>query len=91
MGELQGVAFALSAQKRWKKSLRLNAASIEKGNSMGINLRGMVGSWTEWIDTYIEEGAKKAVSEELVKQYEKEGIVMGFEKAVEYALDFEKD
>jgi hypothetical protein len=37
------------------------------------------------------EGAKKEVGEELAKQYEEEGIAMGFEKAVEYALDFDKD
>ena len=41
------------------------------------------------IDTYIE-GAKKEVGEELAKKYEEEGIAMGLEKAVEYALDFEK-
>jgi hypothetical protein len=35
--------------------------------------------------------AEKEVGEELARQYEEEGIAMGFEKAVEYALDFEKD
>ncbi|MBN1953075.1 MAG: hypothetical protein JW801_17855 [Bacteroidales bacterium] len=90
MADLQGIAFALSAQQRWKKSLRLNAASIERGKSMGISTQGKVECWDEWIDTYIE-GAKKAVGEELAKQYEEEGIAMGFEKAVEYALDFKKD
>lgn len=35
--------------------------------------------------------AAEEVGDELAKQYEKEGIAMGFEKAVEYALDFEKD
>jgi hypothetical protein len=90
MGDVQGVAFALSAQQRWKKSLRLNAASIEKGKSMGISTKGIVECWDEWIETYIE-GAKKAVGEELAKQYNEEGIAMGFDKAVEYALDFEKD
>jgi hypothetical protein len=90
MADMQGVAFALSGQQRWKKSLRLNAASIEKGNSMGISIQGMVEFWDEWIDTYIE-GAKTKVGEEHAKKYEEEGIAMGFDKAVEYALDFEKD
>ncbi len=87
---MQGVAFALSGQRRWKKSLRLNAASVEKSRTMGVSIYGMLEFWDEWTDTYIE-GAKKEVGEELAIQYEEEGIAMGFEKAVEYALDFEKD
>jgi tetratricopeptide (TPR) repeat protein len=90
MGDMQGIAFALSAQKRWKKSLRLNGASIEKGKAMGISTQGKVECWDEWIETYIES-AKKAIGEELAKQYEEEGFALGFDKAVEYALDFEKD
>jgi predicted ATPase len=90
MADLQGIAFALSAQQRWKKSLRLNAASIERGKSIGISTQGKVECWDEWINNYID-GAKKAVGEELAKQYEEEGIAMGFDKAVEYALDFAKD
>ena len=57
---------------------------------MGFSIYGMLGFWDKWIDTYIE-GAKNEVGEELAKQYEAEGIAMGFEKAVRYALDFEKD
>ena len=90
IGDLQGVAFALSGQSRWGKALRLNAASCEKVRSMGLSLSGIHEFWDEWIETYIE-GAKKEVGEELAKTYEEEGIAMGFEKAVEYALDFEKD
>jgi predicted ATPase len=88
--DMQGVAFALSGQRRWKKSLRLNAASVEKSRTMGVSLRGMLEFWDEWTDTYIE-GAIKEVGEELARRYEAEGTAMGFEKAVEYALDFEKD
>lgn len=88
--DMQGIAFALSGLSRWNKSLRLNAASCEKARSMGLNMYGVHEFWDEWIDTYIE-GAKKEVGEELAKQYEEEGIAMGFDKAVEYALDFEKD
>ena len=88
--DMQGVAFALSGQSRWEKSLRLNAASFEKARSLGVNIYGMFEFWDEWIDTYIE-GAKKEVGEELAKKYEEEGRTMGFEKALEYALDFEKD
>ena len=37
------------------------------------------------------EKQKKEVGEERARQYEEEGIAMGFEKAVEYAFDFDKD
>ncbi len=56
----------------------------------GSNFRGLVKFWDEWHEKYIE-GAKKEVGEELARKYEEEGIAMGFEKAVEYALDFDKD
>ena len=57
---------------------------------MGMSIYGLMPFWDDFIDTYIA-GAKKEVGEELAKKYEEEGIAMGFEKAVEYALDFEKD
>ena len=89
-GDMQGMAFALSGQSRFAKCIRLNAASKEKARSIGMTIEGIFEFWDEWIQTYIE-GAKKEVGEELSIQYEEEGIAMGFEKAVEYALDFEKD
>jgi len=88
--DMQGVAFSLAGQRRWKKSLLLDAASVEKSRTMGVAIYGMLEFWDEWIDSFIA-GAKKEVGEDLAKQYEEEGIAMGFEKAVEYALDFEKD
>jgi len=89
-GDIQGVAFALSGQSRWNKSLKLNGAACEQARTLGITMYGLHEFWDEWIDTYIE-GAKKEVGEELARQYEEEGISMGFDKAVEYALDFNKD
>lgn len=88
--DMQGAAFAVSGQGRWEKCLRLNAASTEKATSMGIVVYGMIGFWTEWIDTHIGE-AKQAVGEVLTRKYEEEGIAMGFEKAIEYALDPDRD
>jgi hypothetical protein len=57
---------------------------------MGMEVDGLFEFWDEWIATYIE-GARKEVGEELAKSYKEEGIAMGFEKAIEYALDFKKD
>ena len=88
--DMQGVAFALSGQSRWAKCIRLNAASLEKANSIDLSTSGIVDFWDEWIDAYIE-GAKYKVGEELTRKYEEEGIAMGFDNAVEYALDFNRD
>ena len=44
----------------------------------------------DWFEEYVNR-ARKAIGEEKAAQYEQEGRQMGFEKAVEYALDFEKD
>jgi hypothetical protein len=34
---------------------------------------------------------REKLGEELTMKYEEEGKAMGFDRAVEYALDFEKD
>ncbi len=88
--DTQGVAFAISGQGRYAKAIRLDTAAREQFKKLGIKVDGMVGFWDEWIETYIG-GARKEVGEELTKQYEEEGIAMGFDSAVEYALDFNKD
>jgi excinuclease UvrABC nuclease subunit len=53
-------------------------------------LDGGAEFWDEWIETYLK-GARKEVGEELTRKYEEEGKNMGFEAAVEYALDFGRD
>jgi len=88
--DIQGVAFAVAGQGRWGKALRLDAAAREKYAEMGLTIDGMLEFWDEWIETYIE-GVKKEVGEEKAQQYQDEGRAMGFEKAVQYAMDFEKD
>ena len=88
--DMQGVAFALAAQSRWAKSIRLDAAARKTQKQLGFTTEGIAEFWDQWIETYLK-GARKEVGEELTRQYEEEGIAMGFDKAVEYALDFEKD
>lgn len=88
--DVQGVAFALAGQGRYAKAIRLDAAAREMFKKIGITIDGMVIFWDEWIETYIES-AKKKVGKELVLQYRQEGINMGPERAVEYALDLKKD
>jgi non-specific serine/threonine protein kinase len=88
--DIQGVAFAVAGQGRWAKAIRLDAAARVKYTELGVSMDGMLEFWDEWIETYIE-GAKKEVGEALAIQYHAEGKAMGFDEAVAYALDFEKD
>jgi non-specific serine/threonine protein kinase len=87
--ELQGIAFVLSGQKRYKKALRLQGTVDAKYDEYGVQTPN-IKFWVDWFEHYIN-GARKAVGEEEAAQYEQEGRQMGFENAVEYALDFEKD
>ena len=88
--ELQCIAFSVSGQSRWAKSIRLDAAACEKARILGVSTYGLIQLHDEYIDTYIG-GAKEKLGEELTREYEERGKNMGFEAAVEYALDFEKD
>ena len=58
--------------------------------AMGLNIDGLYKFWDEWIETYLL-GARKEVGEEFTRRYEEEGSKMGFEAAVEYALDVDRD
>jgi non-specific serine/threonine protein kinase len=88
--EMQGVAFSVSGQSRWAKAIRLDAAAHEIADKFGLKLDGMADFWDDWIKTYLGE-ARKEVGEELTRKYEEEGKNMGFEAAIKYALDFDKD
>jgi tetratricopeptide (TPR) repeat protein len=88
--DIQGVAFAVSGQRRWAKAIRLDAAARKKYKELGVVIDGMLEFWDEWITTYIE-GAKKEVGETLAQKYHEEGWEMSFDEAVKYALDFERD
>ena len=87
--EMTGVAFALSGQGRYIKALSLKGAIDAKYLEFGASLIPMK-FWMDWIEEYIE-GAKITVGEKTAAIYDQEGRDMGFEKAVEYALDFDKD
>jgi predicted ATPase len=70
--ELQGIAFAVSMQKRWDKAIRLGAAALEKAISLGTSTYGLIKFYDEMIDTYIG-GAREKLGEELTMKYEEEG------------------
>ena len=87
--ELQGMIFGLSGQGRYLKALRLQGAVNAKLDEFGATV-APVKFWLDWEEEYVN-GARRAVGEREAFRYEQEGGKMGFEKAVEYALDFEKD
>ena len=88
--DLQGVAFALSGQSRWAKSIRLDAAARMIYDEIGMQIDGVAEFWDVFIATYIES-AKQELGEEITRKHQEEGRAMETEQAVEYALDFDKD
>lgn len=87
--EMTGVVFGLSGQGRYIKALRLQGAIDAKYKEYGASIIP-VKFWLDWIEEYID-GARKTVGEKAAATYEQEGRQMGFEAAIEYALDFDKD
>ncbi|MCK5461624.1 MAG: hypothetical protein KAI95_01365, partial [Bacteroidales bacterium] len=75
--ELQCVAFSVSGQSRWAKSIRLDAAACEKLRILGVNLYGLIKFYDDLIDTYIGR-AREKLGEERTRKYEEEGKTMGF-------------
>jgi len=88
--DLQGVAFSLSGQSRWVKSIRLEAAAQKIYDQIGMQIDGVAEFWDVFIASYIVS-AKKELGEELSLKYQVEGRAMETEEAIKYALDFDKD
>jgi non-specific serine/threonine protein kinase len=87
--EMQGMAMGIAGQGRYSKALRLSEASDKKREELGASVKG-IKFWRILVEKNIGR-AKKELGEKASAELEKEGRQMGFEKAVEYALDFEKD
>ena len=87
--ELQGIVFSLSGQERYLKALRLQGAFDLKYDEFGLT-PPQIKFWIAWVEEYLH-GARVAVGEKKAAQYEQEGRRMGFDKAVEYAMDVDKD
>ena len=88
-GELQGVAMSYAGLGRYSKSLRLNGAILAKSDDLGAELPPLP-FWVDALEKTIGR-AKEKLSKEKASPLEEEGRKMGFEKAIEYALDFDKD
>ena len=86
--ELHGIAMSLAGNSFFKDALMLDGAVVHyMYEQFGIR-EIAVDFWKQSIEKTIGQ-AKKTVGEELTRQYEEEGIAMGFDKAAEYALNFE--
>jgi predicted ATPase len=88
--ELLGIAMSLAGKSYYKDGIKLNGVVVHFMNERFGFSEVPVDFWRHSIQETIGK-AKNEVGEELAKQYEEEGIAMGVEKAVEYALDFELD
>jgi hypothetical protein len=86
--ELLGIAMSLAGKSFFKDAIMLNAVVVHFMNKQFGFSEVKVDFWMQSIEETIGK-AKQEVGAELTRQYEKEGISMGLEKAVEYALDFE--
>lgn len=89
VNDLHGVAMSVAGQARYAKTIRLNAAALEQYRQLGISALE-ISFWKALKEKYIS-AARQKLPEELVNKYEEEGRNMGFEAAVEYAQDFDKD
>jgi len=90
--ELFGVAMSMAGKAFFRDALMLNGLIMSLYEQFGIfvNEELWPAFWVHCIKETIGS-AKKEVGEELTMQYEEEGIAMGFDKAAEYALEFELD
>ena len=86
--EMRGISNCASGQGKYTKALRLSGA-FEKYLYDNNMVENNVTFWAKMRDMHLGN-ARKALGAE-AEQYEQEGRNMDFEKAVEYALDFNKD
>jgi predicted ATPase/class 3 adenylate cyclase len=87
--ELQGVAMGIAGQGRAVKAFRLNGAATDKLDEVGMDLSG-IQFWTDYQTSSLGP-ARQALGEAAVATAEEEGRQMGFDAAVDYALDRDTD
>ncbi|UCE41173.1 MAG: protein kinase [Candidatus Aminicenantes bacterium] len=87
--EMQGMAMGIAGQGRYKKALRLNGSALKKWEDIGATVP-TVRFWDILMEKNIGR-AKKELGEKAATEFENQGRHMDFDKAVAYALDFDKD
>ena len=87
--ELQGMAMSVAGQGRHEKGLRLFGASIAKFEEFGAQM-ATVNFWITCINRTIGK-SMEILGPEKSQILDQEGRQMGFENAIEYAFDLDKD
>jgi len=87
--EMQGMAMCIAGQSRSLKAFRLNAVVMAEFNELGVTLP-YVKFWHDSLAKHLDH-ARGLIGDKAANEAEEEGRKMGFEKAVKYALDFQKD
>jgi predicted ATPase/class 3 adenylate cyclase len=82
--ELQGVAMSAAGRSRPRRALRLAAAAQAEHDALGVDYSG-VAFWTALLDKH-DRLAREQLGAEAAAAWE-EGSTMGFERAVEDALN----
>lgn len=89
--EMQGMAMGIAGQGRYRKALRMSGAAVSKFEELGaVEVLKGIKFWHILVERHIGR-AKKELGEKAAGELENEGRQMGFERAVEYALNFDKD
>jgi predicted ATPase len=89
ISEMQGVALSVGGQLRYGKATRLNIVVMNEYSRVGLNVPDYK-FWQDLIEKHLLS-IKEKIGEELYSMYEEEGKNMGFEAAIQYALDYDRD
>jgi len=87
--EMQALAMAAGGRSRPLRALRLAGAASEELATLGIDISG-VTFWAHLLDRYLGQARRELSPEEAEAAWEK-GRQMGWERALEYALDLTAD
>jgi non-specific serine/threonine protein kinase len=87
--ELQGMAMSIAGQGRHEKALQIFGAAIGKFEEIGAELVAL-NFWMTCINRTVGKSIE-ILGPEKAEILNQEGRKMGFEKAIEYAFDLDKD
>jgi len=87
--EMQGMAMAVAGQGRHEKGLQLFGAALGRFEEIGVELVTL-NFWITCINRTIGK-SMEVLGPEKSQSLDLEGRQMGFEKAIEYAFDINKD
>jgi predicted ATPase/predicted Ser/Thr protein kinase len=87
--EMQGMAMCIAGQSRGIKAFRLNGAAEAKWEEVAISIP-YLRFWHESLKKYLGQ-AREKIGDKAAAEADAEGRKMGFENAVKYALDFDKE